>query len=300
MQTSGAEAQKLLDNLMSLEEYVPGAPILKIGFGYPGNKSEQLDFILPHLPQSDIRVDVFGGSGAILLNSPESPLEIFNDRCSGVTAFYRCVRDRERCDKLKERIDGMIYSKDEWHFCKHSWESLVNDEVERAARWFYTIHCSFASKMKEWGRFRTPNGLKMGKFEKFPIHMEKLHRRIQKWQIENDDFSTILKRYDSKNTVFYADPTYFDCTPGMYTHELSKQQHRSLLDLVHTRQGFCAISGYPNDLYDTEYDWDGRYEWKHAKSTRSGIACEENNFQGHDIRDFKMPTTEVLWIKDFS
>jgi DNA adenine methylase len=302
VQESRTEAQQLLEGMMILSDFEPDdAPILKLGFGYPGSKADQLDNILPRLPRSKVRVDLFGGSGAVLMNSPQSPLEVYNDRCSGVTAFFRCCQDRELLEVLKERIRLMIYSKEEWLFTKESWASLHHDTAERAARWFYTLYCSFAGKMNEWGRQRKPGANRATKFNDLPLNMEKIHARVQQWEIVNDDFMDVLRRYDSHDTVFYIDPTYYNSTQGMYTHELSKPDHVKMLMAIENLEGFVALSGYPNEVYDKQfkYLWDDRIEWHHTKKTRSGIACEENGFQGADLTNFRPSTTEVLWIKEF-
>lgn len=275
---------------------------LRLGFGYPGSKIDQLEHIIPRLPSprhADVFVDGCGGSGAISLNCPDYGLHVFNDKCSGVTAYFRCLQKPDTLLALTERIEVMVYSKEEWLFCRDSWEELHDDLVERAARWFYTVHCSYSSKGKEWGRVRKPVGEKFGRFGKIAKNAHFLHDKASRWQIENDDLIQLALRYDSSRTAFYFDPTYYDCTPGMYGHEMSKQYHVRLLNLIQNLEGFVAISGYPNDLYDKQYDWDERYEWKHTKTTLAGIACEANNFQGHVAGDVREQSTEVLWIKEF-
>lgn len=273
----------------------------KLRFGYPGNKGDQLDKIIPKLPTAGVEVfvDVFGGGGNISLNV-DYPLMVYNDICSGVTSFFRCLQKHETTAALTERIEMMIYSKEEWTFCKDSWADLTDDIVERSARWFYTIHCSFSNKMKEWARVRTPVGMRQGTFGKIADNVRQLHSSVSRWQIENDDWRLILKRYDSPRTLFYIDPTYLDATPGMYENELTRQDHVDLLHAIDELQGYVALSGYPNKLYDSHRDWDDRIEWKHTKTTRAGVACEENAFQGHVAGDTKQQSTEVLWIKEFA
>lgn len=272
---------------------------VKLGFGYPGNKFDQLEHILPVLPMGDVFVDGFGGSASISLNVPEYPLHIFNDKCSGVTAFFRCLGDNELLNQLIEKIDLMIFSYEEFLFTRDSWKALHLNFVERAARWFYTLHCSFNSKGREWARVRKPSGSRVGRFGKLSEHFATLYPKVSQWQIENDDWWQMIKRYDSERTVFYFDPTYYDCTENMYEHEMSKIEHYNLLGAIFDCKGFVAISGYPNKLYDS-YSWDDRVEWNHTKTTQAGIACEENNWTGREGKQTQLQTKEVLWIKEAS
>src|SRR5206468_529612 len=51
-----------------------------IAFGYYGGKFSHLDFILPLLPTHFTHYcEVFGGSGAVLINRPPAPVETYND-----------------------------------------------------------------------------------------------------------------------------------------------------------------------------------------------------------------------------
>lgn len=272
--------------------------ILRLGFGYPGNKLALLDEILPHIPYDDVYVEPCGGSGAVLLNRKPSKLDVFNDRCSGVTALYRCIHNRKLLTKLQERLDTMIYSKEEFFFCRDSWEEQHDDLVERAARWFYTIHCSFGSKGRMWGSCRQAGGQKYGRFGKIAAGFELVHERMRDVQIDNIDLFHCIEKYDSPHTVWYIDPTYLNGSNGVYRNELTLHEHERLVERVFNMQGFVALSGYANPTYDS-MKWDDRQEFTHRKKMTSGVTCESNNFQGLELGESRAETTEVLWIKDY-
>ncbi len=66
----------------------------KIAVGWYGGKFSHLDFLLPHIPSDAGHFcDVFGGSAAVLLNRPPSPVETYNDLDSELANFFEVLRD---------------------------------------------------------------------------------------------------------------------------------------------------------------------------------------------------------------
>jgi len=102
--------------------------ILAAPFGYPGGKSRSVRNILQHLPYTDKFVDVFAGSGTILLAREPSRLEVYNDRYAGVTAFYRCVKSEKLCRQLVDWIDTTVHSKELWWWYKETWDSCEDQD----------------------------------------------------------------------------------------------------------------------------------------------------------------------------
>jgi DNA adenine methylase len=240
-------------------------------------------------------VEPFGGSGAVLLARNASKIEVFNDRYAGVTAFYRCIRDRAKLDRLCEWLDLTVHSREDFVWCKDTWENVA-DDIERAARWFYMINYSFASKGACWGRSTSAGGM-AGKVRNKIKAFQSVHERLKCVQIENQDWSDCLRDYDNSETVFYLDPPYIDASPGTYKHELSKQEHTKLLDAIFSLKGFVALSGYANPFYD-ERDWDSRHEWDVFISIKSAAYSEGNNKAHLKGIEERGHGTEVLWIKE--
>ena len=60
-----------------------------------GNKSSILNILYAVFPLQYGRfVDVFGGSGSVLLGKPKSKFEVFNDVDGELVNLFRCIRDR--------------------------------------------------------------------------------------------------------------------------------------------------------------------------------------------------------------
>lgn len=269
--------------------------IIRAPFSYPGGKSRSVETITELLPIRKIYVEPFGGSGAVLLARRASQLEVFNDRYAGVVAFYRCVRDHDKLEQLIERLRHIVHAREEFRWCKDTWQNC-KDDVERAARWYYMTMCSFGSLGRNFGRATNGKNTMVAKIRnKFP-EFQPLHDRIKDVTFENQDWSQMVRDFDSDETVFYMDPPYLTAHRGTYKNEMSYDEHRHLLDTIQQTKGFVALSGFSNELYDS-YDWDERHTWDVAQSIKA-MAFTEENYKADEVGLKTRPKhEEVLWIK---
>lgn len=83
-----------------------------IPFGWYGGKFSHLAWLLPLLPKCHHYCEPFGGSGAVLLNRPPSPIETYNDLDGEVVNFFRVLRDEK--EKLVEAIGLTPFSREEF------------------------------------------------------------------------------------------------------------------------------------------------------------------------------------------
>lgn len=278
---------------------------LRLPFGFPGSKAHELHNILPHLPHTDKYGEAFGGSGIVLLNRTPSELEVFNDRYSGVTAFFRVVRVPDLREKLIERLAITLHSREEFIWCKSTWKDCA-DDVERAARWYYTIR--YAVNSKPTSTFGRSLSAKCNFAQKLPSSLNlflPVSVRLERTQIENLDWRLCLRDYDQEGFVWYLDPTYLG-TQGNYEFELTRDDHIELCMRVHELKGYVALSGYDNALTNEIYNrhkWKEVYTWKRQTRALTQAFNAENNLEGYEgdtERGAKSNVKEALWIKDFS
>jgi DNA adenine methylase len=268
----------------------------KAPFGWPGGKWRSLQYLLPLLPLRKSYIETCGGSGIVLLNRPKSPLEVFNDRFSGVTDFYRCLADPILKDALADRLGIFIHSRELFIEARDTWKDQ-SDPVERAARWFYSVKTSFGSIGRNWGRSVKDNDMVGAKLltvaEEFPW----IHNRIRRVQFDNLDVVQCIKDYANEDSVIYIDPDYPDTARGHYECQMDFQKHNEIIEAVFSAKGFIAVSGYPNELYDGQA-WDEVHTWQ-SFVTATPCARTETNYKKNSfaVRDY---ATEVLYIKDFS
>jgi DNA adenine methylase len=274
--------------------------IIHSAFSYPGSKRKSLDHILPELPYLGTFVEVCGGSGVITLNRKPEKLMVFNDINSGVTAFYRCMRDPKMMKALMEWLDLTVHSREEFVWCRDHWKDH-KDDVERAARWYYMHSYSFGALERNFGRCVGEKGTFAGKVRDRILGFPAIHARFRKVQVENLDMFQCMQDYDSVSTVHYVDPPYLPGTvnPGVYTHELSRDQHKRMCRLIGSLKGFVALSGYQNDLYDSFDFWTDKIEWQSHVSMKSSAVNDPSNQWGEErnLLENRRAATEVLWIK---
>lgn len=272
------------DFLLDIDEDDDYKPI-RCPFVWPGGKSKAVDKICPHLPVFDTYVEPFGGSGAVLLARKPSKLEVYNDRYTGVVAFYRCLRDPAKFDKLMDRLRLSLHSREDWVFCKETWEQC-KDDVERAARWYTMVEYSFGGIGRNWGKSLAPRSNIARKLHRKLPTFQAVHDRLSGVQIENCDYMTMLRDYDSLRTVFYLDPPYVGTDVRVYDScAWGRKEQLDLLKAVFELDGFVAVSGYEDKVTDS-FPWDDKITWRQSVSIKS----TDLGARGH--------ATECLWIKE--
>jgi DNA adenine methylase len=98
-------------------------------------------------------------------------------------------------------------------------------------------------------------------------------------QIEHKPAVELIKAFNHKNVLIYADPPYVlsTRTRKQYRHEMTDQDHIELLETLLLHKGYVMLSGYDNDIYN-----DYLQGWKKISTP----ARAENS----------LPRTEVLWM----
>lgn len=171
-------------------------------FPYFGGKVHLLDDIyrmyFPVRAQTKCFVDVFGGSGKVLLNLPYSTYieKIYNDIDSSLyNTMHTMQNDAER-EELINKLKWSLDSREEFERCKN--EDSVYCFLYRAVLSYSGGMGSFPAKRE----YRKPETSSLER------NILKTYQAIRTWTIENLDYKKILERYDSPNTFFYLDPPY--------------------------------------------------------------------------------------------
>lgn len=267
-------------------------------FKYPGSKARSVEELANYIPYRNSYIEVFGGSAALLLSRKKSLLEVYNDRFAGVVAFFRCLKDQAKAEALVSKFEWCLHSREEFIFNKETW-TQVTDNVERAARWLYIQHYSFAGIGKYFGRSTTSAQTVTDLAEKLRTEWKPLHQRIKNVTIENQDWREMLKDFDSKSAVFYLDPPYLNSAHQAYADsQMFVRDHRVMLEMIFKMQGFVAVSSYDNELYDS-YPWDEKIvlKGKSGNCMAPGGKNENKILQGEMQRGAEAGVQEILFIK---
>ena len=234
-----------------------------------GNKSSILHILYSVFPPSFTRfVDVFGGSGSVLLGQSETAsFEVYNDFDRNLVNLFRCMKERtvatirelgfctlnsrEDFNLLKKFFQGGVFEdrflSDELRLTeltlpppqaeelKELQTKITTDyDVRRAAMFLKLLRYSYSSGGKS--------------FAAQPFDIRKLFTLIHELQgrmanvvIENQDFETLIKHYDRTDTLFYCDPPYFS-TEDMYAVGFGWDDHVRLRDTLAGIKGKFLLS----------------------------------------------------------
>lgn len=259
-------------------------------FAWYGGKSRLAAQIVPLLPPHHTYVEPFGGAAAVLFSKPAATLEVYNDVDRGLVTFFRVLRDRP--SELARALRLTPYSREEFALCARTWE-LIDDDVERARRWYVRCRQAFASSTATvgWGYERTGaarGGVRARSFATSINGLERFAERFRRVQVEQLDWREILDRYDGPAACFYLDPPYHPDTRGRerhstYVHELEAADHDDLVAAAIGLRGSVLISGYDHPSY-RELEGGGfeRFEFAH-------------NTTASRVLSGRGPRTEVLW-----
>ena len=246
-----------------------------------GNKAPILPIIYSLFPLKYGRfVEVFGGSGSVLLGKPPDPFEIYNDFDRNLTNLFHCMKERTMATirelgfcSLNSRADFMAIKKffqheqfddkflaEEMELTEVLFSPPVAEElqairqritkdydVRRAAMYLKLLRYSYSSGKKS--------------FASQPFDLRRLFSLIQQLEgrlanvvIENQDFETLIHHYDRPDTFFYLDPPYFS-TEDMYAVEFAWADHVRLRDTAAAMQGKFLLSY--NDCPEIRELYDG-------------------------------------------
>lgn len=234
-----------------------------------GNKSAILHILYAVFPLEYSKfIDVFGGSGSVLLGNPNAPpFEVYNDFDRNLVNLFHCMKERtmatvreigfcnlnarEDFNAIRKFFDNGEFTDDylSEELClteltlpplaaaelKELRTRITKDyDVRRAAMFLKLLRYSYSSSCKSFAS----NPMDIRKL--FGL-IKALENRLANVVIENQDFETLIKHYDRQDSFFYADPPYY-MSEDMYTVEFGWDDHVRLRDTLKKIKGKFLLS----------------------------------------------------------
>lgn len=226
-------------------------------FKYPGSKGAMRDRIVELLPEHRTYCEPFGGSAAVLLAKPPSPIEWYNDLDDVVSDFFQLLRTAgEQLDELCRLVALTPYSRTELARARAGADSV--DRLERLrcflVRSWFTRMGAINDHRTGWKIALTDSKV-VTAWNSVPARMLAAAERFKRVHIENTHAVELMLRVDGDRTVFYIDPPYPTSTINfrksiIYSKPFTDHDHFDLLCAVANLKGRAVISGYRHSMYD--------------------------------------------------
>lgn len=212
-----------------------------------GGKSKLRAEIISLMPRHQTYIELFGGAGWVLFAKPSSQIEVFNDIDRGLINLYMAIRDNVQLfyETLKQYPISQDLFKEisERYTNSGHGENIKDVNVLLACDTYYLIMNSFngmmASPSFSMSKARKSNYSKFFKTD-WPVISERLKEVV----ITAEDFSTIIKKYDDKNSFFYIDAPYTMATDNQhyYHKSFSENDHQRLAEQLSSISGKFLMS----------------------------------------------------------
>jgi len=212
--------------------------------------------------RGEVLVDVFGGSGAVVLNS-KFPKRVYNDLDSDFVTFFRTIRDDDARRRLLRRLRDTPMSREEYDALAELYVvnglsfSFIKDPVDRSAAVFYRSSFSFGGKIRDGGfsvsaqdRLRVKE---LGGYRSRLRNLAALAGGMRDVVLENLPFEKLIQNYGKrKGVVLYCDPPYFGFE-RYYSRKFLREDHRRLADLLVAVPAAAVVSYYEFEGLDELY-----------------------------------------------
>ncbi len=234
-----------------------------------GNKSSILNILYAVFPLQYSRfVDVFGGSGSVLLGKEQvDSFEVYNDYDRNLVNLFHCMKERTMAT-IREIGFCNLNSREDFNSVKKFFEfeefkddfyreellltelmfppPEANELNEIRTRITKDYDVRRAAMFLKLLRYSYSSGCKSFASQPFDIRklfelIKQLENRMANVVVENQDFETLIKHYDRQDTFFYADPPYFS-TEDMYAVGFNWNDHVRLKDTLSKIQGKFLLS----------------------------------------------------------
>lgn len=220
------------------------------------------------------------------MNTPVHKCEVLSDADDGLINLLYQIQTK--CTELQQRLRCLKYCKEDFEYAELHYPTITPWTMARAVYFFVINRMSrggLGNAFSWQNRQRGGQPGSINEWENAIANLSTVSERLQNVFIFQKDFREVIQNMNSKDTFLYLDPPYLHETRSVknaYDHEMSKQDHQDLLDLLKGFEGRFLLSGYDSDLY---IDNVGRYCW----STRKRVA---NNAGQNKIKQRRV---EVLW-----
>lgn len=275
--------------------FVPGAneneirgDKMKCVLKYPGAKNRIANWICEYIPEHEVYLEPYFGSGAVFFSKFPARIETLNDLDGNVVNYFQVIR--ENWEKLAAQLEMTPYSREEYYrACEYDpKESDLEKARKFAVRCWMGFGCSnlYRNGFRSSQQRTSPHTT--GEWRSLPERLLAASERLKNAQIENLPAAELIRRYDTPDVFLYVDPPYLHGTRKnyLYHHEMKDAEHIELLELLVEHPGKVMLSGYDNDLYNGMLQ--GWRKVQKRTQAEAGIMRTETLWMNYEIGQMKL------------
>ncbi len=238
-------------------------------WNYAGGKSFLIDWIYKNFPEGWKEmhyIDLFGGSGVVLLNKLKQKYETYNDINKLLVNFFWVVRND--AGSLQRVLQLSPYSRKEYEISLNHIKNILKNKVENygieEARMLLIIlqqgrpHSLYQSQGSWRGQpdiNRSHLSSITRNFQNKKNLIPKIAERLENVVLECLSWESMLKKYNKKDVFIFADPPYWGNRKKLYGKDemMNTESHLSLAKGLLNFSGKVMLCGrkekkHPYDL----------------------------------------------------
>ncbi|WP_337981041.1 DNA adenine methylase [Lysinibacillus sp. JNUCC-52] len=157
---------------------------MKRVLNYVGSKWNLASWIVIQMPEHEVYLEPFFGSGAVLFNKPPARIETINDLDGNIVNLFKVIRDQP--EQLAQQIQLTPYSRQEYNESFAALKGELN-ALERAR--VFLIRCWIKTSDRTGWRHNVDSSTfsALPDWRKLPAIVLEATERLQNVQIENLD-----------------------------------------------------------------------------------------------------------------
>ena len=173
---------------------------LRQPFGSQGGKKFMASRLVRMIPDHKVYVEAFMGGGAVFWKKNPSEKEAINDIDPRIIKAYRFIQSitEEQWTELKKMY---------WTANKKIFGEVLKDfKNSKDARWFHDF--MYLKQFSNLGEMKTFENRDLGTSWAGVNNLMRMKKRLENVEIHNEDYRSVIKKYDGPDTFFYIDPPY--------------------------------------------------------------------------------------------
>jgi DNA adenine methylase len=251
-------------------------------FSYYGGKQRMASKILPLFPPHTVYCEPYCGGAALLFAKPRPVVsnnnhyrEVLNDHDQRLMTIYRVCQDVTTREALLDRLTYTPYSRaahaEALDLIRHGWDAA--DDIRRAWAMLVSLQQSFGGILKAGWRTGVFGRSNASTWACWRDALSALIHRLTEVHLECDDALAVIRRWDSPQTLFYADPPYVGADQGRYSG-FGHADLKALIECLDTCQGSLVLSGYTHEAIPRT--------WEYFTFKMSCTVSAKGKTNGHD------------------